>query len=193
MHLFRHYICPELKPFLRMYSWYSIAKAMHLIGMVSWMAGMFYLVRIMVYHAMAFDKTGPERSVMTQQFSMMEWKSYNVIIKPAVVITWAFGVIMLCIQPVWLQEAWMHLKLALLVLLTGYTHSLKNHIRKLENETSERTHLYYRALNEVPTIFLVAVVFLAVFKSNINYFYWLTGIALFTGLIAWGIKKANSK
>ena len=92
-------------------NWYSVAKALHLVGMVSWMAGMFYLVRIMVNHAMAFDRPEPERSILATQFTVMEWKSYNVILKPAVIITWSFGVIMLCINPFWLSQGWLNLKL----------------------------------------------------------------------------------
>lgn len=172
---------------------YSIAKSLHLIGMVSWMAGMFYLVRIMVYHAMAFGQAEPERSTLTAQYTLMEWKAYKIILRPAVVITWTFGVLMLCIQPVWLREGWMHLKLGFLLLLTGYTHYLQKHIRDLEAGVSRFTHIHYRALNEVPTIFLVAIVFLAVLKSGINYWYLFTGLFVFTGLIAWGIRKANRR
>ena len=91
---------------------------------------MFYLVRIMVNHAMAFDRPEPERSILSAQYTIMEWKSYNIILKPAVVITWSFGVMMLVIQPFWLQQGWMHLKLLFLLLLTGYTHYLKGHIRQ---------------------------------------------------------------
>ncbi len=170
---------------------YSFAKSLHLIGMVSWMAGMFYLVRIMVYHAMALEKAEPERGTLARQYSVMEWKSYKIILQPAIVITWTFGVLMLFIQPVWLREGWMHLKLAFLILLSGYTHSLKKHIRELEAGTSKYNHIHYRALNEVPTIFLAAIVFLAVFKDRINYFALFGGLAAFTGLIAWGIRKAN--
>ncbi|MBK6997240.1 MAG: CopD family protein [Lewinellaceae bacterium] len=83
---------------------YSIAKAIHLIGMASWMAGMFYLVRIMVYHAMAGEKENPEREILSRQFVTMEWKAYKIILRPAVVITWSFGVMMLCIQPLWFCE-----------------------------------------------------------------------------------------
>ncbi len=173
--------------------WYSIAKSLHLIGMVSWMAGMFYLVRIMVNHAMALTEPEPTRGILTRQYTAMEWKSYNIILKPAVVITWSFGVLMLCIQPVWLEQGWMHAKLTFLVLLTGYTHYLKSHIRQLESGTSRFTHVHYRALNEVPTIFLVAIVFLAVFKNGINYVWLLGGLAVFIGLIGWGIRKATRR
>ena len=172
---------------------YSIAKAMHLIGMASWMAGMFYLVRIMVNHAMALDRTEPERGILSTQFTVMEWKSYNVILKPAVIITWSFGVMMLCIQPVWLSQGGMNLKLVFLLMLTGYTHYLKSHIRQLETGVSRFTHIHYRALNEVPTVFLVGIVFLAVFKDRVNYTILCGGLVFFIGLMAWGIKRANSK
>jgi putative membrane protein len=172
-------------------NWYSVAKALHLIGMVSWMAGMFYLVRIMVYHALALEGDDPENKALQRQFVVMEWKSYNIILKPAVVITWSFGVMMLCLQPIWLEQGWMHLKLFALLLLTGYTHSLKGHIRALEAGSTKHAHRYYRVLNEVPTIFLAAIVFLAVFKSNINYFMLFGGLLVFVGLIAWGIQKVR--
>ncbi|MBV6441001.1 MAG: CopD family protein [Haliscomenobacteraceae bacterium CHB4] len=174
-----------------MATWYSIAKSLHLIGMVSWMAGMFYLVRIMVYHAMALEKDEPERGILARHYTVMEWKSYKIILQPAIIITWTFGVLMLFIQPAWLHQNWMQLKLFFLILLTGYTHSLKKHIRDLENGASKYNHIYFRALNEVPTIFLVAIVFLAVFKSGINYLALFGGLAVFTGLIGWGIRKAN--
>jgi putative membrane protein len=172
-------------------TWYSFAKAIHLIGMASWMAGMFYLVRIMVYHAMANEKASPEREILAAQFVTMEWKAYKIILRPAVVITWSFGVLLLCIQPVWLQQGWMQFKLAFVLLLTGYTYWLQSHIRHLEAGTSTHAHLYYRALNEVPTIALAGIVFLAVFKDRISFVALFTGLGIFVGLIAWGIWKAN--
>lgn len=174
-------------------TWYSIAKALHLIGMVSWMAGMFYLVRVMVYHAMANELPPAERALLSRQFVTMEWKAYKIILRPAVVITWSFGVMMLCIQPVWLQQGWMHVKLAFLLLLTGYTHWLQSHIRQLEAGTSPHSHLYFRALNEVPTIALAGIVFLAVFKDRIQFAALAIGLGVFVGLIAWGIWKANRR
>lgn len=174
-------------------TWYSTAKALHLIGMASWMAGMFYLVRIMVYHAMALEKESPEREILSAQFITMEWKAYKIILRPAVVITWSFGVMMLCIQPIWLQEAWMQAKLVFLFLLTGYTHWLQGHIRQLEAGTSIHKHRYFRALNEVPTIALAGIVFLAVFKDRINFLALFVGLGSFIGLIAWGIWNANRR
>ncbi len=172
---------------------YSFAKSLHLVGAVSWMAGLFYLVRIMVYHAEAL--AGPEgsRDVLTQQFAQMEWKAYKVILQPAVVMTWSFGVIMLCAQPAWLSQGWMHGKLLFLLLLTGYTHYCKRHIRRLKIGTNAFTHLQYRALNEVPTIFMVGIIFLAVFKNSINWVWFVIGVGGFAGLIFYAVRRANRK
>lgn len=174
-------------------TWYSLAKSLHLIGMVSWMAGMFYLVRIMVYHAMTKEAPDGERELLSRQYVVMEWKAYKIILRPAIVITWSFGVLMLCIQPQWLSQGWMHVKLLFLLLLTGYTHSLQKHIRQLDAGTSPHSHRYFRALNEAPTIALAGIVFLAVFKDRLNWPAFIAGMAIFIGLIAWGIRKANPR
>lgn len=170
---------------------YFCAKALHLIGMVSWMAGLFYLVRIMVYHAMAADRPAAEKSVLQQQYVVMEWKAYKIILQPAVVITWTFGSVMLSIQPEWFSQSWIHWKLVFLLVLTVYTHYLKGQIRALEAGTSRVTHLQFRALNEVPTIIMVGIIFLAVFRDRINYVTLVAGLTIFIGLIAWGIRRAN--
>lgn len=172
-------------------TWYSIAKAMHLVGMVSWMAGMFYLVRILVYHAMSSELASPEKEILGRQYELMEQKAYKVILQPALVITWAFGVMMLSIQPSWLMQSWLWVKLGFVIFLTLYTFSLQQHMRKLREGTSTRSHLYFRVLNEVPTIALVGVAFLAVFRERISFAALFIGILIFVGLIAWGIWKAN--
>ena len=174
-------------------TWYSVAKAMHLIGMVSWMAGMFYLVRILVYHAMSNELNGLEKDILGKQYALMEQKAYKVILLPAMVMTWLFGLMMLGIQPAWLQQSWLLVKLCFVLFLTYYTFSLRGHIKNLENGTSSRGHLYFRALNEVPTIALAGVVFLAVFRERISFPALFIGLVLFVGLIAWGIYKANRK
>ena len=170
-------------------NWYAISKALHLIGMVSWMAGIFYLVRIMVYHAEALRLDEPNRSILSKQYNLMEWKAYRVIVQPAVILTWSFGVIMLCLQPAWLSQGWMHVKLLLLVLYSSYTHYCKGHIRRLETNNSSFTSVQYRAMNEIPTLFMVGIIFLAVQKSNVNWWYFSLGIGLFSGLIFYAVYK----
>ncbi|MCK6691487.1 MAG: CopD family protein [Thermoanaerobaculia bacterium] len=174
-------------------NWYSVSKAMHLIGMVSWMAGLFYLVRLMVYHAEARVLPDPQREILTRQYNLMEWKVYKIILKPAVVITWVFGVLMLILQPIWLQQAWMYGKLVFVLLLTGYTYYCKVHIRHLESNTSAFTHVHYRVMNEVPTIILVSAVFLAVFRTRINWWYLLGGVGAFTLLIIGAVRRVARK
>ncbi len=172
---------------------YFFAKSLHLVGMVSWMAGMFYLVRLMVYHAEALTKPEPEKGILCRQYNLMEWKVYRIILVPAVLITWSFGTMLLVLQPAWWQQGWMHVKLLLLVLLSAYTHYTKSHIRWLEQGSVRYNHMFYRVLNEVPTLFLVAIVMLAVYKSGIHYGYLAAGMAGFTGLIGYGLWRANSK
>ena len=146
--------------------WYSISKALHLIGMVSWMAGLFYLVRILVYHATALTASEPEKSIMARQYSLMAWKVYRIILQPAVIITWSFGVSLLCLNPAWLEQGWMHAKLSFILLLTVYTHFCKGHIQRLEKGETTHRPIYYRALNEIPTLLMTAIIFLAVFKDR---------------------------
>ncbi|MFN0215651.1 MAG: CopD family protein [Saprospiraceae bacterium] len=172
-------------------TWYSIAKALHIIGMASWMAGLFYLVRIMVYHAMANEKPSPEKEILALQYLSMEWKAYKIILRPAVVITWSFGVMMLMIQPVWFHQSWMQVKLGFLFLLSWYTAALQSQIKAFEAGKSRHSHLYFRALNEVPTIIMVGIVFLAVFKDRTSYLALSVGIIGFICLIGWGIWRAN--
>ncbi|MEZ4917644.1 MAG: CopD family protein [Saprospiraceae bacterium] len=172
--------------------WYSVSKAMHLIGMVSWMAGLFYLVRLMVNHAEAFDLEEPTRGVLIRQYELMEGRVYKVIIVAAVVITWLFGVLMLSIQPAWLAQGWMQVKLLLLLALTGYTYFCKKEIGKL-TQGPAGSSIYYRALNEFPTIILAGAVFLAVFKTRINWLIFTVCILGFIFLIASAIRKVNKK
>lgn len=172
---------------------YLLAKSLHLVGMVSWMAGVFYLVRIMVYHAEALQAAEPDRSVLSRQFAVMEGRVYRIILVPAIWITWSFGSMMLAMQTTWLSQGWMHIKLLLLALLSLYTHGLKSHIRSLASGNAGRGHLHYRVLNEVPTVLLLAIVLLAVYRGTLNYGLYGAGLMVFTGLIALGLWRANRK
>ncbi len=165
-------------------------KSLHIVGFVAWFAGLFYLVRIFVYHVEALAKPQPERDVLAKQFNIMEWRVYRIILGPAVVLTWACGMAMLFIYGTdWFQENWwMSIKLVLLVLLTGYHHSCKCIIRKLERGEVPFTSFQFRLLNEVPTLLLVPIVLLAVYRNNFNVWYTLAGILGFGGLLFAGAK-----
>jgi putative membrane protein len=135
-----------------------LLKALHLIAMVCWFAGLFYLPRLFVYHAMSEDQASRER------FHIMERKLYRGIMTPAMLATLLFGSGMLLQQPAYLHATWMQVKLALVLCLVIYHHACGVYIHKLQNNTHAHSHVYFRWFNEVPVIFLVAIILLAVFR-----------------------------
>lgn len=135
-------------------------KAFHLIFMVTWFAGLFYLPRLFVYHAMSSDAVGIER------FKLMERKLYYGIMTPGMVLTFVFGVWML-VDYAWAaygSQGWLHAKLGLLALLVGYHFMCGQWLADFKHDRNVRSHVYYRWANEVPVLFLFAIVLLAVVK-----------------------------
>ena len=139
--------------------YYLWLKALHLIAMVSWMAGMFYLPRLFVYHT-----TAPAGSAQSETFKVMEYKLLKVIINPAMIATWVIGLLMLAAQPVWLSQGWMHVKLTALVGLTIFHMMLARWRRQFANDANQRSQKFYRMANEVPTVLLIVIVLVAVLK-----------------------------
>lgn len=135
-------------------------KAFHLIFMVTWFAGIFYLPRLFVYHAMAEDKTGIER------FKIMERKLYWGIATPGAMLTWLFGIWMLY-DYAWRtygSAGWLHIKLVLLVLLSVYHVMCGKLLIDFKHDRNRHGHIWYRWFNEIPVVFLVAIILLAVLK-----------------------------
>jgi putative membrane protein len=173
----------------------TIFKSLHIIGFVAWFAGLFYLVRILIYHTEALDKADPEKSVLTKQFQQMEWRVYKIICNPAMMITWTFGIGMLVVNTAYLQFGWMHAKLLFVVLLTVYHLMSKRMIKRLEKGEAPMNSFRLRLFNEVPTLFLAAIVFLAVLgkANNLNYMYWAIGLLVFGGLVYFGARSYARK
>ena len=170
-------------------------KALHIIGFVAWFAGLFYLVRMFVYHTESFDKEGMEREILVKQFNLMQWRVYKIICNPAMMITFTFGIGMLLVNPAYLQQPWLHIKLTLVLLLLGYHLYCKSIIKQLEKGKTNFSSFQFRLFNEVPSLFLFFIVFLAVCKnaiSPLNLFLGiiLLGVVLF--LIAKGYKKMRA-
>ncbi|RUR12219.1 protoporphyrinogen oxidase HemJ [Legionella sp. km772] len=134
-------------------------KAFHIIAVVAWFAGLFYLPRLFVYHADAQDDISKER------FKVMERRLYRGITWPAAIITTALGVWLISYNySYYMKAAWMHGKLGLVVLLWGF-HLLCGHYVKLfARDQIKKTALFFRIFNEIPTLFLVAIVILVVVK-----------------------------
>lgn len=136
-----------------------ILKALHLIAMVCWFAGIFYLPRLFVYHAMSDDALSQER------FSVMERKLYRGIMTPAMMATWIFGIGIISTAPsIYLTQGWLHAKLFLVVLLTIYHVLCGRYRTQLLDNPKLKTHTFWRWFNEAPVFILIAVVFLAVLK-----------------------------
>lgn len=154
-------------------------KSLHIIGFVSWFAGLFYLVRMFVYHAESSDKPEPMQEEWKKQYTAMQWRVYKIICNPAMMITWTCGILMLVNTPSFLQQGWLQTKLVFLVLLTAYHLYCKGIIKKQESGKDTFTSFQFRLLNELPTLFLVIIVLLAVVKDLLNFVYLLLGVLAF--------------
>ncbi len=175
-------------------NWIYFFKSLHVIGFVSWFAGLFYLVRIFVYHIEAKSKPAEEARILTNHFQQMERRVYKIICNPAMMITWTGGLAMLIIDLTGVQTrgylssgspGWMHLKLLLVVLLTAYHLYCKGIIKKLETDQLKLGAWQLRLLNEVPTLFLAAITFIAVYGKDgrLNYGYLAIGLLVFAFLV----------
>lgn len=146
------------------YLWF---KAFHIIGVVVWFAGLFYLVRLFIYHVEAEAQPEPAQSILKDQYLIMEKRLYNIITTPGMAVTVTMAIGLLVSQPDWLHNRWLHLKLSLVVLLVAYHFFCGRLMRQLEAGTCRWGSKQLRALNEAPTLLLVAIVLLAVFKDSL--------------------------
>jgi len=138
-----------------MYLW---LKALHLVAVISWMAGMLYLPRLFVYHAAA--KPGSDQS---ETFKVMERRLYKFIMTPAMTVTWLAGIV-LVFQGGWLGAAWFHAKIVLVIIMT-IMHGLLGHwANEFAFDRNRHDQKFYRIANEVPTLLLIAIVILATVK-----------------------------
>lgn len=146
-------------------------KALHLIFMVSWFAGLFYIVRLFIYHTESFERPENEGQILRNQFQIMERKLWYIITWPAMILTVIFGVSMLIDAPVYLSQVWMHVKLLFVVLLLVYHFYCHRLFRKFQRDELNLSSTQLRVFNEVATLILVAVVFIVVKKSALNWVY----------------------
>ena len=160
-------------------------KSLHIIGFTAWFGGMFYLVRIFVYHREAIDSTSPSSAALIDQYKIMESRAYRIICNPAMVVTWICGLAMLYLYGLdWLKaNGWLHTKLALVVLLSGYMGYCGTIMKKMAKDKTVMTSFQFRLFNELPTIFLLSIVLLAVYRNGLNAAWTTGGIILFAGAL----------
>jgi putative membrane protein len=137
---------------------YGIVKSLHIISVIAWMAGMLYLPRLFVYHSQV--KPASEASSI---FETMERRLLKAIMLPAMLASWGFGIWLATLTGAWTQ-GWLHVKLLLVIVLSGMHGFLASEARRLARKGEAKGTGFYRVVNEVPTLILVGIVFLVVLK-----------------------------
>ena len=171
--------------------YYNYLKSLHLIVVITWFAGLFYIVRLFVYQIEASEKPSPEKEILQEQFKIMSYRLWYIITWPSAILASFFAFWMLFFTEMgnaWLQMPWMHVKLGFVFLL--YLYHLKCHqiFKQLQNNEVKHTGNFMRIWNEGATIILFAVVFLVILKNAVNWIFGVIGIFLFSILIMLGFK-----
>ena len=139
---------------------YLLFKSLHLIAVISWMAGLLYLPRIFVYHV-----ENKEKKEATDIFEVMEKKLFFYIMRPAMIFTWIFGLILIYLNGIEIfSQLWMQIKIILVILLSVYNYYLGKCLVSLKNNSNTRSSKFFRIINEIPTVILIFVIFLVIFK-----------------------------
>jgi protoporphyrinogen IX oxidase len=139
---------------------YLLFKSLHLIAVVSWMAGLLYLPRIFVYHV-----ENKEKKEATDIFEVMEKRLFFYIMRPAMIFTWIFGLILIYLNGIEIfSQLWMQIKIVLIIVLSAYNDYLGKCLTSLKNNTNVRSSKFFRIINEIPTIMLILIVFIVIFK-----------------------------
>ena len=141
-------------------NYYLLFKSLHLIAVISWMVGLLYLPRIFVYHV-----ENSEKKETTEIFEVMEKRLYFYIMRPAMILSWFFGIILIYISGIDIfSQLWMHIKLSLVIILTIYHEYLGICLKSLKLKTNKKSSKFFRIINEVPTIILILIIFIVIFK-----------------------------
>lgn len=167
---------------------YNYIKALHLIFVITWFAGLFYIVRLFVYHAEAKQKPQPEQDILIKQYQLMQYRLWYIITWPSAVLASFFAFYLLYLNPGWLSQPWMHVKLVFVLLLYLYHLKCHNIYKQLQKNEVNHTSNFFRIWNEGATIILFAVVFLVILKSALNWVFGVIGIFIFSFLIMIGFK-----
>ena len=137
---------------------YLWIKAFHIVAVVCWMAAIFYLPRLFVYHAAAEDKVGRER------FKVMERKLYRGIATPSMVASVILGILLLMAIPSYMSQGWMHAKLTMVALLLAYHGGCYYFLKQFQRDNCDRSHVFFRWFNEAPVLLLIGIVVMVVVK-----------------------------
>lgn len=171
-----------------MQEYYDYIKALHLIFIITWFAGLFYVVRLFVYQAEADSKPSPEKEILIKQYQLMTYRLWYIITWPSAVLATIFAITMLFLRPVLLSLDYMQVKFGFVLLLFLYHAKCHGYFIKLQKGTSTKSPGFFRLWNEGATIILFAVVFIIIVKSAINWIFGVIGIIGFSILLMLGYK-----
>jgi putative membrane protein len=167
---------------------YYYIKSLHLIFVITWFAGLFYIIRLFVYQIEAHDKPSPDKEILGEQYKIMAKRLWYIITWPSMILATGFAIWLMVLRPFYLSDAWMHVKLAFVILLIIYHIKCHYMFKELQNGVVKYSSNFMRLYNEGATIILFAVVFLVILKNAINWIYGVVGVILFSMLIVLGYK-----
>ncbi|MCW5518222.1 CopD family protein [Aureitalea sp. L0-47] len=167
---------------------YNYIKSLHLIFVITWFAGLFYIVRLFVYQIEASLKPSPEKEIIGDQLKIMAKRLWYIITWPSMILATGFAIWLVILRPFYMTDAWMQVKLGFVVLLIIY--HIKCHVifKDLQRDKVKYSSNFMRIFNEGATIILFAVVFLVILKNAVNWIYGTVGIILFAVLLMLGIR-----
>ena len=168
--------------------YYNYIKSLHLIFVITWFAGLFYIVRLFVYHIEANNKPSPEKEILIKQYKIMSYRLWYIITWPSAILATVFAVTLLFLMPGWLEQSWMHVKLGFVFLLFLYHFKCHSIYKQLQRDEIKHTSGFMRLWNEGATIILFAVVFLVILKNAVDWVFGVIGIILFSILLMLGYK-----
>ncbi len=163
-------------------------KSLHIIFVITWFAGLFYIVRLFIYHAEAEKKLPPAKEILQTQYKLMSKRLWYIITWPSAILASFFAFWMLFKNPVYLEQPWMLVKLSFVLVLYFYHFACHSIFKQLQNDVVKYSSFKLRIFNEVATIILFAIVFLVVLKNAINWIWGVVGIVLVSVLLMMSIK-----
>lgn len=168
--------------------YYFYIKAFHLIFVITWFAGLFYIPRLFVYQIEAFHKPSPDKEILGKQLKLMAKRLWYIITWPSAILATFFAIWLLVLQPILLTEPWMIVKLGFVVLLILYHLKTHQYYKQLQRDEVKKSSSYMRIWNEGATFILFAVIFLIVLKSALNWIFGIIGMIALGVLIILGFK-----
>lgn len=171
-----------------MLEYYNYIKSLHLIFVITWFAGLFYIPRLFVYQIEASQKPSPEKEILGTQLKLMAKRLWFIISWPSAILATLFAIWLLILMPGWLEQSWMHVKLGFVVLLFMYHLKCHQIYKQLQQDIVKWSSNQMRMWNEGSTLILFAVIFLVIVRDAVNWIYGVIGIVSLSVALMFGIK-----